>query len=80
MIELIGQYGPGLKPPTMYELRVPFLNKEVKATQTDMENHRKEWIEKGSSIIFDGWCDSFFQVDIVNSPKGSMFVKSMDIS
>ena len=31
--ESIGQFGPGLKPPSMYELRVPFLKKEVGATK-----------------------------------------------
>ena len=30
--ESIGQYGLGLKPPSMYEWRVPLLKKEVEGT------------------------------------------------
>ena len=29
MIEAIGQFGPGMKKPSMYDLRVPLLRKEV---------------------------------------------------
>lgn len=84
MIEAIGQYGPGLKPPSMYELRVPLLKKEVEDTNKQMEEHKKEWATKGSSILSDGWRDSVAQKDIVNflvnSPRGSVFIKSMDVS
>ncbi|CAH1412850.1 unnamed protein product [Lactuca virosa] len=46
--------------------------------------HEQEWEEKGCSILSDGWRDSVVQKDIinfmVNSPKGSVFVKSFDVS
>lgn len=58
MVELIGQYGPGLKPPTMYELRVPFLRKEVDDTHSQLAEHKKEWASKSCSIMSDGWRDS----------------------
>ncbi|XP_042012021.1 uncharacterized protein LOC121760410 [Salvia splendens] len=45
-IESVGQYGPGMKPPSYQELRVPLLKKEVE----------------------------------MNSPKGSIFIKSVDVS
>lgn len=84
MIEAIGQYGPGMKPPSMHEIRVPLLNNEVEETKKQMEEHKKEWAQKGCSIMSDGWRDSVAQKDIVNflvnSPKGSMFIKSMDVS
>lgn len=84
MIESIGQYGMGLKPPSMHEVRVPFLKKEVDDTHKLMADHKKEWATKGCSILSDGWRDSVVQKDIVNilvnSPKGSMFIKSMDVS
>lgn len=84
MIESIGQFGPGLKAPSMYELRVPILNKEVKEVQNQIVENKKEWAEKGCSILSDGWRDSVVQKDIinfmVNSPKGSVFVKSQDVS
>ncbi|KAK8483419.1 hypothetical protein V6N13_028402 [Hibiscus sabdariffa] len=84
MCESIGQYGPGLKVPSVHELRVPLLKKEVEDTQKVMEDHKKEWAEKGYSILLDGWRDSIAQKDIVNflvnSPKGSVFIKSVDVS
>ncbi|CAM8979646.1 unnamed protein product [Rhodiola kirilowii] len=73
-----------MKGPSMYELRVPLLKNEVEETHKLMEDHKKEWAVKGCSIISDGWRDSVVNKDIVNflvnSPKGSMFVKSMDVS
>ncbi|KAF5761694.1 putative ribonuclease H-like superfamily [Helianthus annuus] len=74
MIESIGQFGPGMKPPSMYGLSVPLL----------IEEHKKEWANKGCSILSDGWRDSVVQKDIlnfmVNSPKGSVFLRSLDVS
>jgi len=80
MCESIGHYGPGLKLPSMYESRVPFLKKEVEDTEKDTAEHKKEWAEKGCSILSDGWRDTTVQKDIVNSPKGSVFIRSMDVS
>jgi len=46
--------------------------------------HKKEWAHKGCSILSDGWRDTTVQKDIVNffvnSPKGSVFIRSMDVS
>lgn len=84
MIEAIGQFGPGMKPPSMYELRVPILKKEVEFVKNQLADNEKEWAEKGCSILSDGWRDSVVQKDIinfmVNSPKGSVFAKSIDVS
>lgn len=41
MIQSIGQYRPDLKPPSMHELRVPHLKKEVDEVPNKME-HKKE--------------------------------------
>nr|KAJ0206925.1 hypothetical protein LSAT_V11C500243910 [Lactuca sativa] len=84
MIEAIGQFGPGLKPPSMYELRVSILNNEVKDVQKQLLEHEEEWAEKDCSILSDGWRDSVVQKDIinfmVNSPKGLVFKRSLDVS
>ncbi|GKE94513.1 hypothetical protein Tco_1579368 [Tanacetum coccineum] len=50
----VAQFGPGFKPPSMYELRVPLLKKEVEETENNMINYKKEWAVKGCSIISDG--------------------------
>lgn len=85
MIEEIGKYGPGLVPPSMHELKVPLLNKQVDTIdKTQMLVHKQEWAIKGCSILSDGWCDSVVQKDIVNflvnSPGGSVFIKSVEVS
>ena len=28
------------------------------STEVELEDHRKEWIEKGCTIMTDGWTDS----------------------
>ena len=38
-IEAVGQYSPGMKPPTYHEVRVPFLKKEVERTNKIVEEH-----------------------------------------
>lgn len=84
MVEAIGQFGPGMNPPSMYELRVPLLKKEVATIQEKMVDHKTECAQKGCSIMSDGWRDLVVQKDIinflVNSPRRSVFVKSMDVS
>ncbi|KAI3810701.1 hypothetical protein L1987_20323 [Smallanthus sonchifolius] len=83
-IEAVGQFGPGMKAPSMYELRVPLLKDEVNDVDILMNEHKKVWKEKGCSILSDGWRDSVVQKDIinfvVNSPRGSVFIKSLDVS
>ncbi|CAL9234761.1 unnamed protein product [Arabidopsis halleri] len=64
--------------------RVPLLKKEVNATEKKLVEHKAEWATRGCSIMSDGWRDSVLQKDIVNflvnSPKGSVFIKSVDVS
>lgn len=42
-IEAVGQYGPGIKPPTYHEVRVPCLKKEVERTNKIIEDHNVQW-------------------------------------
>ncbi|KAH6793046.1 hAT dimerization domain-containing protein / transposase-like protein [Perilla frutescens var. hirtella] len=84
MIEEIGIYGPGLVPPSMHELRVPLLKKKVDDVNLLMLEYKKEWAIKGCSILSNGWRDSVANKEIVNflvnSPKGSVFLRSVDVS
>ncbi|GKF80658.1 hypothetical protein Tco_0239260, partial [Tanacetum coccineum] len=82
-IEAIGQYGPGLKPPSYHELRVPLLQKEIDYTNGLLQNHKEEWKKHGCSIMSDAWSDIKGRSIInflVNSPAGTMFIKSVDAS
>ncbi|RWR88532.1 hypothetical protein CKAN_01754700 [Cinnamomum micranthum f. kanehirae] len=83
MIEAIGQYGPGMKPPNYHELRVPLLKKEVVHTNNLMKDHWEEWARNGCSMMVDGWTDKKGRTllnFLVNCPKGTMFVESIDAS
>ncbi|KAE8661030.1 Importin subunit beta-1 [Hibiscus syriacus] len=84
-MEAVVQCGTGFKPPTYHEIRVPFLTKAVKATDEMVKQvHHEYWAKYGCSIMSDGWRDSVAHKDIinflVNSPKGSVFIKSIDAS
>ncbi|RWR76250.1 hypothetical protein CKAN_00468400 [Cinnamomum micranthum f. kanehirae] len=83
MIEAIGQYGPGMKPPSYHEVRVPLLKKEIEHTNNLMKGHRDDWVKYGCSIMMDGWTDKKGRTllnFLVNCPKGTMFVESIDAS
>ena len=83
MLEAVGQYGPHLKPPSYHEVRVPFLKKEVEYTNDLMKRNLEERSKVGCSIMSDGWSDRKNRGLInflVNTPSGSMFVRSIDAS
>ncbi|KAI8563753.1 hypothetical protein RHMOL_Rhmol03G0133500 [Rhododendron molle] len=83
MIEAIGQYGPGLLPPTYHQVRVPLLKKEVEHVNKLMEDHKKDQEQYGCTLMSDGWTDRKNRTLmnlLVNSPRGTVFLKSMDAS
>ncbi|XP_060170974.1 uncharacterized protein LOC132601945 [Lycium barbarum] len=78
-----GHYGVGMKPPTYHEVSTSYLAKEVEATQKIVEDHRVEWKHLGCSIMMDKWMARTGKMIInvlVNSPKGSLFLESIDAS
>ncbi|XP_074374697.1 uncharacterized protein LOC141715114 [Apium graveolens] len=83
MVESIGQYGPGLKPPTYHELRVPLLKKAKDETEKLKEKHEKAWKRYGCTLMSDGWTDRRGRSLInflVNSPEGTFFLGSVNAS
>ncbi|XP_050255037.1 uncharacterized protein LOC126700916 [Quercus robur] len=82
-VEVIGQYGPNMKPSSYHELRVPILKKEVAYTNELLSDHKQDWEKYGCSITFDGWTSRTNRTLInffMNCPSGTMFVKSIDAS
>ena len=53
MIEAIGQYGVGMKGPSIYVVRVTHLKKELELTKDSMKDHEMEWKKNGCSIMSD---------------------------
>ena len=83
MVQAIGQYGPHLDPPSYHELRNPCLNRELENTMQMLETNKAEAEKYGCSIMSDGWTDTKGRTLInflINSPAGTMFIKSIDAS
>ncbi|GJZ17489.1 hypothetical protein Tco_0553612 [Tanacetum coccineum] len=80
---LVGQFGPGLPPPTRYELSTPLLKEEVERTKNLVKRNEKEWKEIGCSIMTDAWSDrkrrSIMNL-CVNSRMGTVFLSSKECS
>lgn len=83
MCDMISRHGNGFKPPSYYDIRVKLLNQEVKSTNDALEEHRREWKKTGCTIMTDGWTDRRRRTILnflVNSPRGTVFLKSVDAS
>lgn len=83
MIEEVSKFGCGLKPPSYHETRNTFLKREVDAVNEKLEKYKKEWKKTGCSIMSDGWTDGKGRTItnfLVNSPMGTIFLKSVDTS
>lgn len=83
MIEKIAKFGVGLKPPSYHEIRVTFLDKEVTNVMVMLDEFKQEWKKTGCTIMSDGWSDRKRRSIcnfLVNSPKGTVFLSSIDTS
>lgn len=82
-IEAIGQYGAGMKAPTMHEVRVTCLKKEKEHTEKLIQENKEEAEEHGCTLMADGWTDRNGRVLVnflMNTPKGSVFLDTVDAS
>ncbi|KAK8921298.1 hypothetical protein KSP39_PZI020075 [Platanthera zijinensis] len=57
LVEAIGQYGPGFKPPSMHDYRVSLLKTEMEAIKEIKEKHQTAWRKYGCTLMSDGWTD-----------------------
>ncbi|KAF7826965.1 SCAN domain-containing protein [Senna tora] len=75
MLELVGKFGQGLKPPSYHEIREKYLNMEVNEIEEMLKEYKEEWKRVGCSIMSDGWTDRKRRSIcnfLVNSPKDLM--------
>ncbi|KAL5799447.1 hypothetical protein ACOSQ3_032529 [Xanthoceras sorbifolium] len=83
MVEAIGQFGPGFKPPTRYQLSGPLLKEEFDSTKEALQQQQQEWKLGGCSIMTDAWIDrkrrSIMNL-CVNCRRGTTFVSSKESS
>ncbi|CAN1800741.1 hypothetical protein LINPERHAP1_LOCUS22670 [Linum perenne] len=68
MVEAIGKFGPGLKPPSQHDLRESLLKSEFERTKTLLDEHNEEKEKHGCSLMTDAWTDM------------KSFIKSKDTS
>ena len=57
MIDAVAICGLGFKATTESELSGYLLDGMVEDIKVELEENRKEWIEKGCNIMTDGWTD-----------------------
>ncbi|XP_057451930.1 uncharacterized protein LOC130743719 [Lotus japonicus] len=72
MLETVGRYGCGFKPPSYNDIREKFLKRAVARTDDIRDEFKEEWKKTGCTIMFDGWTDRKRRSIcnfMVNSPK-----------
>ncbi|XP_073153018.1 uncharacterized protein [Henckelia pumila] len=82
-IHAIGTFGVGMKPPSYHEVRVKYLKKELTNTNLCLKSQEEDHAKYGCTIMADGWTDKKGRSLInflVNGPKGTVFVESVDAS
>nr|XP_007132560.1 hypothetical protein PHAVU_011G105000g [Phaseolus vulgaris]ESW04554.1 hypothetical protein PHAVU_011G105000g [Phaseolus vulgaris] len=83
MCDMIGRYGVGYKPSTYHDIREKLLKQGVDRTDIELEEYKDEWKRTGCTIMSDGWTDKKRRSIcnfLVNSPKGTVFLYSLDTS
>lgn len=83
MVDAIAEYGGGYKAPSYEKLKSTLLDKVKGDIHSSYKKHRDEWKETGCTILCDSWSDGqtkSFLVISVTCSKGTLFLKSVDIS
>lgn len=81
MLELVGQYGPGLQGPSSRQLSGRFLQDEICAIKDNLEELKACWSITGCSVMADCWNDLQGRTLInflVSCPRGLYFVSTID--
>ncbi|KAH1213767.1 hypothetical protein GmHk_14G041657 [Glycine max] len=81
--DMVARYGVGYKPPSYHDIRAKLLKRAVEKTDVMLQEFRDEWKKTGCSIMSDGWIDKKRRSIcnfLVNSPKGTVFLYSLDTS
>lgn len=81
MLELVSQYGPGLKGPSSGLISGLFLQDEIASSRKYLEELKASWTSAGCSILADSWKDVQGRIVInllVSCPRGIYFISSVD--
>uniref|UniRef100_A0A2N9FFY5 BED-type domain-containing protein n=1 Tax=Fagus sylvatica TaxID=28930 RepID=A0A2N9FFY5_FAGSY len=83
MVNAIADCGVGYKAPSYEKLRSTLLEKVKGDIHDCYKIYRDEWKETGCTILCDTWSDGRTKSIVVFSvscPKGTLFLKSVDVS
>ncbi|KAH1198308.1 hypothetical protein GmHk_18G051916 [Glycine max] len=81
--DMVGRYGIGYKPSSYHDIKEKLLKRAVEKTDVMLQEFRDEWKKTGCSIMSDGWTDKKRRSIcnfLVNSPKETIFLYSLDTS
>lgn len=83
MVDAILVCDVGYRAPSYEKLRSTLLEKVKGDIHDCYKKHRDEWKETGCTVMCDCWSDSrtkSFVIFSVTCPKGTLFLKSVDVS
>ncbi|KAL5559948.1 hypothetical protein UlMin_036159 [Ulmus minor] len=84
MLESVASFGPSFKLPYYHEAMCTFLKKEVESIKMELlEKYKAEWKKTGCTLMSDGWSDGksrSITKFLINSHRGTVFLKSVDTS
>jgi len=82
MCEAIGQFGSGIEPATMFDLRGKLLEEEYARTKSLLQEREAEKMKNGCSIMTDAWSDKKRSIMNVcsNCANGTSFISSKEMS
>lgn len=81
MLDLVGQYGPGLQGPSSRLISGRFLQDEITNIRNHLDEFKASWTTTGCSIMADSWNNVHGRTLInflVSCPRGVYFVSSID--
>ena len=77
------RYGVGYKPSSYHDIREKLLKQVVEKTGVLLQEYKDERKRTSCTIMFDGWTGKKRRLVcnfLVNSPKGIVFLYSLDTS
>ncbi|KAL9240750.1 hypothetical protein vseg_014934 [Gypsophila vaccaria] len=81
MLDLVGQYGPGVVSPSSRQISGRFLQDELSTVRSYLSEYRSCWAVTGCSIMADCWKNSHGRTLInflTSCPRGVYFLSSFD--
>lgn len=83
MLDLVGQYGQGLKIPSAAEISGRYLQNEVAAIREQITEVKASWNATGCTVILDNWKDAYGRTllnTLVSCPRGTYYISCIDAS